>query len=227
LIVARKYILAGITIVIIIIAITGVWIITRPPPPPPPKAWELIDWEKPVPQVERIMGKGPVEPIPPEFIELGKEWYGVDLSGKKGILTGYILPEGWEEATKGVDELVLTNSGSLKHDPAAVLNALIFYKLTGIRLTIIEMKDPLLWPKTLSVLTAKATDVDVFYSTRSMLETPHLSAAGWLHPVDELWPPEVQELYPIELLESIKGFQRHGRNSLWQAKMLMSGLKRN
>jgi len=159
-----------------------------------------IKWDKPVPMVERITGKGPVEVIPPEL-----EDYGVKLAGKKGMLTGYKLPEGWREATRGVKKLVLTNSGGLPHDPATVLNAKIFEKMTGIHLEIIEMKDPLLWPKTLSVLMAKSTDVDIFYSTRSMLEIPHLSAAGWIYPVDVLWTSEVQELYPKKLLATIQG----------------------
>jgi len=89
--------------------------------------------------------------------------------------------------------------------PIQVLNAKIFEKMTGIHLEIIEMKDPLLWPKQLSTLMAKSTDVDVFYNTRSMLEIPHLSAAGWAVPVDVLWTPEVQKLYPVKLLDAIKG----------------------
>jgi len=167
-------------------------------------AWAVgpqdIEWDRPIPMVKRITGKGPVEVIPPEYND-----YGVKLSGRKGMLTGYVLPEGWKEATKGVKKLVLTNSGGLPHDPATVLNAKIFEKMTGIHLEIIEMKDPLLWPKTLAVLMAKSTDVDIFYSTRSMLEIPHLSAAGWIYPVDELWTPEVQKLYPEKLLITIKG----------------------
>lgn len=159
-----------------------------------------INWEKPVSMVERISAQGPVEVIPEEYDD-----YGVKLSGKKGMLTGYQLPEGWEKATEGVKKLVCTNSGGLKHDPATVLNAKVFEKLTGIHLDIIEMKDPLLWPKTLSVAMAKSTDVDMFYSTRSMLEIPHLSAAKWVYPVNELWTPAVQELYPEKLLEAIQG----------------------
>ena len=159
-----------------------------------------IKWEKPVPMAARIAGQGPVEVIPPEYDD-----YSVKLSGKKGMLTGYQLPEGWKEATKGVKKLVCTNSGGLKHDPATVLNAKVFEKMTGIRLDIIEMKDPLLWPKTLSVAMARSKDVDIFYSTRSMLEIPHLSAAKWIYPVDALWTSEANKLYPEKLLETIKG----------------------
>jgi multiple sugar transport system substrate-binding protein len=159
-----------------------------------------IKWDKPAPMAERIAGQGPVEVIPADYDD-----YGVKLSGKKGMLTGYKLPDGWKSAIGGVKNLVLTNSGGLKHDPATVLNAKIFEKLTGIHLDLIEMKDALLWPKSLSVAMARSTDVDIFYSTRSMLEIPHMSAARWIEPVDALWPPEVQALYPEKLLATVKG----------------------
>ncbi len=161
---------------------------------------DAIKWNKPVPMVERISAQGAVEVIPEEYND-----YSVELAGRKGMLTGYQLPEGWKEAVGDVKTLVLTNSGGLKHDPATALNAKIFEKLTGIHLDLIEMKDPLLWPKTLAVSMAKATDVDIFYATRAMLEIPHLSAAGWVHSVEALWPPEVQKLYPEKLLETIRG----------------------
>ena len=159
-----------------------------------------IMWDKPVPMTERITGQGPVEVIPEEYND-----YGVELAGKKAMLTGYQLPDGWKEAIGDVDKLVATNSGGLPHDPATVLNAKIFEKMTGIHLDLIEMKDPLIWPKTLAVTMAKATDVDLFYATRAMLEIPHLSAAGWVYPIDELWTPEVRALYPEKLLGSIEG----------------------
>ncbi len=161
-----------------------------------------IKWDKPVPTVTRITGQGPVEVIPPEL-----EGYGVKLAGKKGMLTGYVLPEGWEQAIKGVNRLVLTNSGSLPHDPATVLNAKIFEKMTGVSLELIEMKDELLWPKTLSVAMAKATDVDLFYIDRAMIDTSILSAARWADPVDVLYPPEVQELYSEGVLMSLRGLE--------------------
>ena len=163
-----------------------------------------IKWDKPVSMPERIAGQGPVEVIPADYDD-----YGVKLSGKKGMLSGYKLPDGWQNAIGGVKKLVLTNSGGLKHDPATVLNAKIFEKLTGIHLDLIEMKDALLWPKSLSVAMARSTDVDIFYSTRSMLEIPHMSAARWIEPVDALWPPEVQKLYPQKLLGTIKGPDGH------------------
>jgi len=84
-----------------------------------------IDWNSPASVFKRITGQGPVEVIPPEL-----EDYGVKLAGKKGMLTGYVLPDGWRKAIGGVKKLVLTNSGSLVHDPATVINATIFEKMT-------------------------------------------------------------------------------------------------
>ena len=159
-----------------------------------------IKWNSPKKMVDRIQGQGPVEEIPAEYDD-----YGVKLSGNKAMLKGYTLPEGWKAAVGGVKKLVATNSGGLKHDPATALNAKIFEKLTGIHIDLIEMKDPLLWPKSLSVAMAGATDVDLFYSTRSMLEIPHMAAAQWILPVDELWPADVRALYPEKLLDTIRG----------------------
>jgi ABC-type glycerol-3-phosphate transport system substrate-binding protein len=163
-----------------------------------------IDWNSPVSVYERIMGQGPVVVIPQEYDD-----YGVKLSGKKGMLTGYRLPDGWREAVGGVKELVLTNSGSLVHDPATALNAKIFEKMTGIHLELIEMKDELIWPKTLSAATAKSTDVDLFYVDRAMIDTSILAAAGWITPVDDLYPSEVQQLYPDGVLMSMKAKDGH------------------
>ncbi|MBD3304903.1 extracellular solute-binding protein [candidate division KSB3 bacterium] len=162
-----------------------------------------IQWNDPMPMAERIAAQGPVEEITADYDD-----YGVELSKRahnKAMLTGYVLPDGWKDAIGDVQELVLTNSGGLAHDPATVINAKIFEKLTGVHLNIIEMKDPLLWPKTLAVSMAKSTDVDIYYATRSMLEIPHLSAAGWILNVDVLWPEDVQALFPEKLLGAIQG----------------------
>jgi ABC-type glycerol-3-phosphate transport system substrate-binding protein len=157
-----------------------------------------IKWDNPK-MTDRITAQGPVEVIPADYDD-----YGVKLSGKKGMLKGYVLPEGWKKAVGDVKKLVATNSGGLKHDPATVLNAKIFEKMTGIHIDLIEMKDPLLWPKSLSVAMAGSDDVDLFYSTRSMLEIPHLAAAGWILSTDPLWTPEVNKLYAEKLLNTIK-----------------------
>ena len=67
------------------------------------EAWKLIDWNKPVPMVERLTGDQ------------------------------YILPEGWEEATKGVEKLVYYNSGGLAGDIATAINLELFEQKTGIQ----------------------------------------------------------------------------------------------
>ena len=163
-----------------------------------------IDWNSPASVFERITGQGPVEVIPPEL-----EDYGVKLAGKKGMLTGYVLPDGWEKAIGSVKKLVLTNSGSLVHDPATALNAKIFEKMTGVHLELIEMKDELIWPKTLAAAMAKSPDVDLFYVDRAMIDTSILGAAGWIVPVDPSFPPEVHKLYPEGVLMSMSAKDGH------------------
>lgn len=168
------------------------------------KAWDLIDWDSPKSMADRVMGQGPVEDIPTAWNHAG-----VDFSGKKGMLSGYTLPDGWEEATEGVEKLISTNSGALTHDPATALNESIFEDMTGIELELIEMQDALLWPKSLSVAMAKSDDLDMFYATRSMLEIPHLSAAGWIHPTDDLWNDDVLQYYPGKMMGAVKGPDGH------------------
>jgi ABC-type glycerol-3-phosphate transport system substrate-binding protein len=163
-----------------------------------------IDWNSPRSVHDRIMGQGPVEVIPASL-----EGYGVKLAGKKGMLSGYTLPSGWRQAVGNVKKIVATNSGSLVHDPATALNAMIFKKMTGIHVEFIEMKDELIWPKTMSAAMAKSTDIDLFYVDRAMIDTSILAAAGWIFPVDELFPPDVQELYPDGVLMSMSAKDGH------------------
>jgi len=170
----------------------------------PPEEAVDIDWNSPQSVYDRIIGQGPVAVIPPEL-----EGYGVKLAGKKGMLTGYMLPKGWKEAVGGVKKLVATNSGSLVHDPATALNAMIFEQMTGIHIELIEMKDALLWPKTMSAAMAKSTDIDLFYVDRAMIDTSILASAGWIYPVDELFPPDVQKLYPDGVLMSLSARDGH------------------
>ena len=153
-----------------------------------------IDWNSPQSVYDRIMGQGPVEVIPAAL-----DGYGLKLAGKKGMLTGYVLPKGWKEAIGDVKKLIATNSGSLVHDPATALNASIFEQMTGIHVEFIEMQDALIWPKTMSAAMAKSTDIDLFYVDRAMIDTSILAVAGWIYPVDELFPPDV--LVPLPTVE--------------------------
>ncbi len=165
-----------------------------------------INWNAPGSFVDRLISPGEIVVVPEEIVQKIKADYRVDVSGKTMMLTGYQLPEGWKEATQGVEKIVLTNSGSLSSDAATAINAALFEKMTGIHIQFIEMDDPMLWPKALSTLMAGDTSVDGFYMTRAMLEVPHLSAAGWIEPVNELWPQEVQNLFPADLLVGLRGY---------------------
>ena len=162
---------------------------------------KTIEWG----YTQRFLSQGPVEEISKKMVDSILKDYGVDLSGKKIMATGYKLPEGWREATKGVDRLVAMNGGGLKHDPATVLNAKIFENLTGIHIDLIEMKESMIWPKILSLFMARAKDVDLIYSPIPHLQVPHLGAAKWIEPINELWPDQVQQMFPKEMLGAVRG----------------------
>jgi len=168
---------------------------TPKPTPSPERPWELIDWNAPVSMSERLMNKGDVGPIPAEWKE---RW--PFLKGE-AMLDGYILPEGWEKAVEGVKKLVITNAGGLSHDPAAVINAEIFEKLTGIKIEFVELPGEYTATKIVSVCVAQDPSVHVFYVNDVPYEILHYVKAGWLQPIDELWPEEVQKFYSPVLLE--------------------------
>jgi ABC-type glycerol-3-phosphate transport system substrate-binding protein len=142
-------------------------------PTPPPKAYELIDWNKPVPMTERLLADE------------------------------YILPEGWEEATEGVEEIVFFNAGGLKHDIATAIGMELFERKTGIRVKAIEVGTAYTFPKFLSVVTARDPSVH-FAFIRAEVEYAQVATAGWAHPIDELWPPEVRELYSPGLVDTLE-----------------------
>ena len=137
------------------------------------KAYELIDWNKPVPMTERL------------------------LADK------YILPEGWKEATQGVKELVFFNSGGLSHDIATAIGMELFEQKTGIHVKALEVGAAYTFPKFLSVVTSKDPSVH-FGFIRAEVEYAHVASAGWAHPIDELWTPEVQALYSPGLVDCIR-----------------------
>ena len=140
---------------------------------PPLAAYELIDWNSPVPMTERL---------------LADTW---------------ILPEGWQEATEGVEELVIFNSGSLTHDIATAINMERFEQKTGIRVKAIEVGGAHTFPKFLSVVVARDPSVHVGF-IRAETEYSQVAAAGWAHPICELWPPEVQALYSPGLIDGLE-----------------------
>jgi len=137
------------------------------------KAYEYINWNKPKPMTERLLADE------------------------------YILPKGWQKATKGVKELVFFNSGSLKHDIATAIGMEIFEKKTGIHMKVLEVGSAYTFPKFLSVVTSKDPSVH-FGFIRAEVEYAHVASAGWAHPINELWTPEVQKLYSPGLVDCIR-----------------------
>ncbi len=137
------------------------------------KAYEYIKWDKPKPMAERLLADE------------------------------YILPKGWEKATKGVKKLVFFNSGGLKHDIATAIGMELFEKKTGIQMKALEVGSAYTFPKFLSVVTSKDPSVH-FGFIRAEVEYAHVTSAGWVHPIDELWTPEVQKLYSPGLVDGIR-----------------------
>jgi|SaaInl7_200m_RNA_FD_contig_111_207176_length_2036_multi_6_in_0_out_0_1 ABC-type glycerol-3-phosphate transport system substrate-binding protein len=136
------------------------------------KAYELIDWNKPIPMTERLLADE------------------------------YVLPEGWKEATKGVKELVFFNSGGLKDDAATAIGMHLFEQRTGIKMRALEVGAAYTFPKLLSVLTSKDSKVH-FGFARTEIEYTQVAAAGWVHPINELWTPEVRKLYSPGLMKAL------------------------
>jgi multiple sugar transport system substrate-binding protein len=61
----------------------------------------------------------------------------------------------------------------------------------------------------MSAAMAKSTDIDLFYVDRAMIDTSILAVAGWIYPVDELFPSNVQKLYPDGVLMSLSARDGH------------------
>ena len=158
--------------VALIVAITVVLALGFTFPAQGKEAYKYIKWNKPKPMTERLLADE------------------------------YILPKGWEKATKGVKELVFFNSGGLKHDIATAINMELFEKKTGIRMKALPLGSAYTFPKFLSVVTSKDPSVHIGF-IRAEIEYAHVAAAGWAHPIDELWPPEVQKLYSPGLVDAI------------------------
>ena len=140
--------------------------------PQPGGPWELIDWNKPVPMTDRLLADE------------------------------YILPEGWDKATEGVEQLTFFNAGGLSGDIATATNMALFERKTDIKLNALEVGSAYTFPKFLSVVTSQDPSVD-FGFLRAETEYAQVASAGWAHPVDELWPPDVQALYSPGLIEAM------------------------
>ncbi|MBD3304831.1 extracellular solute-binding protein [candidate division KSB3 bacterium] len=155
------------------------------------QAYEQIQWNSPKPINERISGET------------------------------YVLPDGWQAATEGVEKIKVSNFGALKHDPATVANAERFQELTGIEVEVLPWAEPPIVAKTISIFAAKSDAVDVLcydHPTTYM----QMVAGGWLHPIDAIWDdPEVWKLYAAPLQEGLKAPDGHIYGSIGQTKTMM------
>jgi len=107
----------------------------------------------------------------------------------------YVLPEGWKEATEGVVEITFYNSGGLAYDIATAMNMARFEELTGIKVKAVPVSADLAEPKSLTTLVAKDTSVDAVLANDPAYNLSSLVAGNWVTPVDNMWPPEVANLY--------------------------------
>jgi multiple sugar transport system substrate-binding protein len=98
----------------------------------------------------------------------------------------YQLPEGWQEAVKGVDHITVFNSGVLlPPDPATAENAKIFTKLTGVKVRFLETPPGQLIPKQSAMCISKSPAADVLSVFDFEFET--FMKAGWVAPLDKIW----------------------------------------
>lgn len=137
-------------------------------------AVDLIHWDAPKPAVERVSADE------------------------------YILPEGWEEATEGVDKIFYFNSGAMRHDPATGKNIEIFERLTGIEVKYAEVSSEILFQKTLNVLVSKDPSVHGMSLTDGPNELKEIIGAGWAEPMP-FWTPVLKKAYPSSLLPALTG----------------------
>jgi ABC-type glycerol-3-phosphate transport system substrate-binding protein len=129
------------------------------------KAWELINWNGPKLMVERLTSDE------------------------------YILPDGWQEATKGVKEFAFYNSGGLSGDIATAMNINLFEKKTGIKVKAIEVPAAIEHVKTLSTLLAKDGSIPLLLIGGPDRELTTFAREEWLTPLDFLYPEDVQNIY--------------------------------
>jgi ABC-type glycerol-3-phosphate transport system substrate-binding protein len=142
------------------------------------------------------------------FAEAKNAWEYIDWNKPKPmterlLADEYILPDGWKEATEGVKELVFFNSGGLKDDIATACGMELFTKKTGIKMKCLEVGAAYTFPKLLSVLTSKDPNVH-FGFVRAEIEYTQVAAAGWVHPINALWTPEVKQLYSPGLIDCLE-----------------------
>ena len=166
-----------------------------------PKWSQKIKWNKPKPWAERLKGVELAPEIPQAFID--KEPWLKDQPKKTVAVGGYIWPEGWQEAVKGVKSLSFFNFGGLPHDPAIGIAMAAFEAKTGIEIHAQAMEELGLWLKTVAAMTARRSVPQLLHNT-PLTSLSHIAAAGWAENLDFFWPEEVQKLYGDGAVSSCK-----------------------
>ncbi|MCF7949278.1 MAG: extracellular solute-binding protein [Spirochaetia bacterium] len=121
-------------------------------------------------------------------------------------LTGdeYVLPEGWEAATEGVEEIFYFNSGGMGGDPATAKNIELFQEMTGIEVKWAEVSSEILFQKTLNVLVSKDESVHGMSLDSGPYELREVIGAGWAEPMP-FWTDEVKAAYPDSIVPALTG----------------------
>jgi len=190
----RKYVVAaGGAVAVAAVGGAAYYLSQLGPTPATPKAYELIKWDKP--DWETRLTNYEVGKMPDHWIQRFPELID-NFPGKKGMaaIGGYVPPEGWEKAVKGVEKITFLNYGGLPGDPAIEQAMCRYEDLFGIRVEAIAMEELSLWMKTLSILTAHSDAIDIVdYSPMELMS--QLVGSGFLMPCDFLWPKEILHLY--------------------------------
>ena len=133
-----------------------------------------IAWDKPMPMRDRVDGEK------------------------------YVLPEGWEEATEGIEYITFTNSGALEYDPAMAESMKIFEELTGIEARAMVVPESILHTKQSAILRAESDRLDLVFMTTETENYIDYVKAGWLEPCDILWNDEIRNDFPQAVLDALE-----------------------
>ena len=129
----------------------------------------------------------------------GIQWDPVEerIAGEK-----YQLPKGWKEAVKGVKEIRVFNwSAVLPWDIATQMTADAFTRNTGIKVKWLIPPNPQMIAKQMNMMIAKSDAADILV----LLENSHgtFRDAGWLSPINFLYPEDVWKHYPPDMRKVI------------------------
>lgn len=121
-------------------------------------------------------------------------------------LTGdtYTLPDGWEAAVEGVEEITFGNAGGMSGDIATLMNILRFEDLTGIKINYIGLPPNIIDNK---ALVALSTEDPNMHSpcVRAYMTLATFASAGWLENLDDMWNADVEALYGTTEILQYKG----------------------